>query len=130
MSKGSIYRYILVGFANTIIGYGLIMLLHFEFGLSPVIANATGYAVGFCVSFFMNSKFTFKSHKSYRSTILVYAISAIVCYIINILVLQLFLVVVNMQVEVSQALATVAYTASFYLANRLFVFKVGAAKDR
>ena len=38
----SFVRFALVGLANTVVGYGLIMLLHFGVGMGLVLANVCG----------------------------------------------------------------------------------------
>lgn len=51
-------RYGIVGLANTAIGYGVI-LFGLWLGLGDYQANATGFAIGICFSFFANRTFTF-----------------------------------------------------------------------
>lgn len=51
-------RYGLVGLANTAIGYGVI-LAGLWVGMGDYVANALGYSIGLCFSFFANRRFTF-----------------------------------------------------------------------
>lgn len=59
MSLGrQLLRYGLVGLANTAVGYGLI-LVGLWLGMGDYPANAFGFAIGLCFSFFANRAFTF-----------------------------------------------------------------------
>lgn len=52
--------FLAVGAANTLAGLAVIFgCLHF-FDLSPLAANAVGYAVGLAMSFVLNGRFTFR----------------------------------------------------------------------
>ncbi|MCK4441735.1 MAG: GtrA family protein [Sulfurovaceae bacterium] len=53
-------RYNLVGIINTIAGFSIIFVLMF-IGLSATLSNAIGYAIGSILSFYLNSRYTFKS---------------------------------------------------------------------
>jgi len=53
-------RFLVVGGANTVIDFGLLFLLK-TLGLPIVVANIFSTSVAFCVSFFANKKYTFKT---------------------------------------------------------------------
>lgn len=116
-------RYLMVGVANTAVGYGVILILQFQFNARPVIANASGYLVGLCVNFALNKKFTFRSQRAYRTSIPAFAAAAAACYLLNVAVLQFSILVLDLPAAISQAVAMCTYTVSFYIANRFLVFK-------
>lgn len=60
-------RYGIVGLANTAVGYGLI-LLGLWLGMGDYQANALGFAVGLCFSFFANRTFTFDRRGNVTAT--------------------------------------------------------------
>lgn len=123
MIRGTFYRYLLVGLVNTAVGFGVILILQLYFGLHPIAANAWGYVVGLIVSYALNRKYTFRSQRSFRSSIPLFAGAAAVSYLINLAVLQFSITVLDVHPVLSQALANCAYVLSFYIANRYVVFK-------
>jgi putative flippase GtrA len=52
------FRFAVVGILNTAIGYTAIIAALFA-GLTDIAANAFGYVVGLCISFFVNRQWTF-----------------------------------------------------------------------
>lgn len=122
MIRGMFFRYLLVGLANTAVGYGVILSLQMKLGLHPIAANASGYAVGLFMSYALNRRYTFRSRRSYRTSIPPFAAAVVVCYLINLAVLQFSITVLELPAAISQGLAICAYTLSFYLANRYLVF--------
>ena len=127
MIRSMFFRYILVGLANTAVGYGVILSLQLQFGVHPVGANASGYVVGLFMSFILNRTYTFRSRRSFRTSIPAFAVAAAVSYLINLAVLQFSITVLQLPAAVSQGMAICAYTVSFYLANRYVVFKGNSA---
>ncbi len=55
-------RYCLVGLINTAVGLSLIYAAMIFLDLAPALANAAGFAVGLCVSYSLNKRWTFKSN--------------------------------------------------------------------
>lgn len=123
MIRSMFFRYILVGLANTAVGYGMILSLQVQFGVHPVAANASGYVVGLLMSFALNRTYTFRSRRSFRTSIPAFAAAAAGCYVINLAVLQFSITVLQLQAVFSQGMAICAYTVSFYIANRCLVFE-------
>jgi len=111
----------LVGLVNTAVGYGTILAL-MALGLGPVLANAGGYALGICVSYLLNSRFTFARRNAPGGTtrVLRFGIAVAIAWLINLAVLQLALRA--MAPAYAQGIAMIAYTLSFFLLSRSFVF--------
>lgn len=74
-----LWKFLLVGVLNTLVGNGLMFLLY-HLGLSYWAASATGYVVGSIVSYFLNRYFTFKYQGDNWLTILRFALNIAVCY--------------------------------------------------
>jgi len=120
--KGSLRRYLLVGIANTGVGYSVILVLQLGLGAPALAANAAGYAAGWALSYMLNRDFTFKSRRAHRAALPGYVAAAAICYLLNAAVLHLGLDRLGLPVALAQALAIASYTVSFYLLNRYVVF--------
>jgi putative flippase GtrA len=127
MISGTSWRYLIVGVANTIIGYGVILILQFAFGVHPLAANALGYMIGLAVSYALNRSFTFNSRRSHRTSAPAFVGAAAACFLLNVAVLQVSITVFDLPAAVGQALAITAYTIAFYFANKYVVFKENRA---
>lgn len=114
-------RFVSVGALVSAFGYGVIFVLMYGFGVSPVASNVAGYALGLGVSYFMHRTFTFRSERSHGGGLILFMVSFAVSYSMNLLALILFL---HLGVEqgVSQILAGVIYVATSYILNRTIVF--------
>jgi putative flippase GtrA len=123
MIDGKTIRYLIVGVVNTVIGYGLIVLLQYGAGLPPLAANAGGYLVGWAASYLLNRSYTFRSQRSHREGLPAYAAAAMACYALNAAVLHLALSWLKLPGALAQACGVAAYTVSFYLVNRYAIFK-------
>ena len=119
----SFVRFALVGLANTVVGYGLIMLLHYGFGAGLVLANVCGYLTGALMSYALNRSFTFASDGPHAQTLPRFGIAVGVCFGLNLLVLKFCISVLALPVAAAQALAMGTYTVAFYLISRYLVFR-------
>jgi putative flippase GtrA len=123
MSKLTFIRFALVGLANTAVGYLVIMLLHYGFGVEPVPANVGGYLIGALLSYTLNKKFTFASARPHAEALPRFGLAVVGCFLLNLMVLNLCLTVFLLPVALAQALAVCAYTIAFYFASRFLVFR-------
>jgi putative flippase GtrA len=119
----SFLRFALVGFVNTSVGYGVILLLHYVVGFSPVFANFGGYAIGTILSYALNRRFTFASGRPHKVALPQFAIAAAGCFLLNLLVLNIGLNALSLPVALAQAMAVTTYTVFFYLASRFLIFR-------
>lgn len=117
-----LFRYLLVGALNTVLGYGVILMLQLGLGLNALLANAAGYSVGLLVSYSLNRRFAFRSVRSHRSGLPAFVAAAAACYGLNLVVLWLGLGA-GLPVAAAQGIAVASYTVSFYLLNRYAVFR-------
>jgi putative flippase GtrA len=116
-------RFLVVGIANTTVGYGVILALQYRVGLGPLVANAGGYFVGWAVSYALNRRFTFDSDRPHQEGLPLFLVTALVSYGLNALVLELTLRLTHVPAPVAQALAMAAYTLCFYQLSRHITFK-------
>lgn len=123
MIEHTFFRFALVGLANTAVGYGTILLLHYSLGWSPTVANAGGYAVGVLLSYSINRTFTFNSSRSHVQAVPRFVVAAAGSFMLNLLVLHASLSTLGLPVGLAQALAVGSYTVAFYLSNRFLVFR-------
>jgi len=113
-------RYLTVGVLNTAVGLGIIYILMFA-GVPDLSANFVGYAVGFGISFWVNSHWTFKEGPS-RARALRYAVVVCVGYALNICLFLYSRDVLGINSYLAQFLGVCAYTVVGFVGSRLYVF--------
>lgn len=121
----SALRYGVAGVANTLVGLSVILALDVGLGLDPHLANAAGYAVGVCVSFFLSKVFVFKARQHKPRAPLRYVIAVAVAFAINQGVLSLahLLLPAGRIFDVAaQGCAVVSYTGALFLLSHFWVF--------
>lgn len=74
------WKFLLVGILNTIVGNGLMFLLYNGFGISYWPATAISYALASVMSYFLNRYFTFKYQGGGYGVIIRFALNILVCY--------------------------------------------------
>ena len=115
-------KYLLTGLLNSAIGLTLIYVC-LAVGLGDVAANAIGYAVGFCVSFFVNNKWTFGQDRATLSKFLGFLLVAGGSYAVNLFVMLTARDKLHIDHRICQLLGVAAYTATSFIGARLFVFR-------
>ncbi len=111
-------RYCLVGVINTIIGFGLVLLFSLVF--IPELANSLGYGIGICISYVLNSYFTFRGKKGSLAR---FFICALLAYGLNLFVLFLLYRVLGYEAIIAQVCAAATYTICSFLLSRYFAFR-------
>jgi putative flippase GtrA len=117
---GEILRYLSVGALNTLVGLSVIwglMLL----GVPPVPANLGGYVVGLVIAFFLNRAWTFRATAQAWQG-LRYIAAFGLAYGLNLAILTAGLALFDAQGFVAQLPALAAYTASFFVLCKYYVF--------
>ncbi len=112
--------YGLVGVVNTFVGLGSVLVLTY-FGFVAEMANFLGYVIGVCLSYILNSKFTFQS-KITATKALKFLISMGIAYCLNLGFLTISYRAYDIDVYLAQCLAGVIYAISGFLLCRYFVF--------
>ena len=75
----SMWKFLLVGVANTLLSAVIMFLLE---GLGYWPSTAIAYVAGSVLSFFLNRHFTFQSDAPFWPSVIRFAINVAVCYII------------------------------------------------
>ncbi len=113
-------RYNLIGIVNTLLGFSIIFFLMFS-GVSATVSNAIGYAIGAVLSYYLNSKYTFKSKNKGKMQALKFFMVLGLSYLLNFITLQWLLGFANPYV--AQLISAAVYTLSSFILAKLFVFK-------
>ena len=83
-----LFRFILVGIVNTMVGYTVMFSLWNLAGLHAWgdvgywISSAANYVVGSIVSFFLNKHFTFRNQEKGMKVVLRFALNITVCWLL------------------------------------------------
>jgi putative flippase GtrA len=94
----------------------------FFWGVSATLANATGYLIGFCVSFALNRIWTFTSTERVIRVLPKYLLTAVICYFLNLSLVFLSTTHVSVNPYLAQFLGIGVYTICMFLGCRWFVF--------
>jgi putative flippase GtrA len=121
-------RFLATGVANTAVGYGTIFLLKYAFSAGDVLANASGYAVGLCLSYFMNKQWVFQHRGATLQTASRFLLAFGIAYATNLGVVLLAIRVLLINSYLAQFLGVILYTPLFYLLMKTQVFAAGETK--
>ena len=113
--------FLFVGLANTAIGVAVIAggILA---GVPSLLANAAGFVVGLCVSFLLNSRFTFGVRSGNRWMVLRYLVAFLVAYACNLATVVFLDKLFPGRVVLTHVAGIVPYTIVFFLLAEVFVF--------
>lgn len=117
--KWYLVRYLGAGMINTATGFGTIALLT-ALNFNPLVSNSIGFAVGMLFSFTLAKFFVFKRSKNTESQVKRYAISFVIAYGLNFIVLAISKN--HMSNAIAQAMAVATYVAVMYLLMRCYIF--------
>jgi len=109
------------GVINTIVGF-IVIFSAMALGISPMVSNIAGYAVGFILGFVLSKKFVFRSNGHFKAESIRYLVAFIVSFLFNLLVLRLGIIYFNFSAVVAQVVAAISYTLLMYIQTRLYVF--------
>lgn len=121
----TIWRFIAVGIVNTVAGLTLIYSAR-ALGFGEVTANATGYTIGFALSFGLNRQWTFRQSGYVLRHMLRFAVVILLAWLVNLIVL-LELLHLGLNAAIAQACTVPVYTLISYLGCRNWVFTKTAA---
>ncbi len=124
----SMWKFLLVGVANTLLSAVLMFLLE---GLGYWPSTAIAYVAGAVLSFFLNRSFTFQSKASFWPSVLRFAINVAVCYVIAYSVAQpvvtwlLSRTAISLiwQERIAKLCGMGLYTVINYFGQRFFAFR-------
>ena len=116
-------KYILTGIINTLTTYFTSIILLEIFNFYLVISNLIGFLFGIFISFCLNRSFVFKSKdKKIRKQILKFICAFLISYLINLIFLIMCSYVFLINYYVSQIIAMVTYSLSFYYLANKYIF--------
>ena len=116
-------RFLTVGMVNMLVGLLVIYACKWFFQAGDVMANATGYAVGLCTSFALNSRWTFGYRGPQLQAMVKFLAVAGVAYAMNLATVLLAIHWAGVNDYLAQALGIPPYTLTTYLASKFFVFR-------
>jgi putative flippase GtrA len=122
LPNGSMLRFALVGCANTLFGFAVIMTAGWLLQLGDVAANAVGYGCGLLLSFVLNRHYTFRYEGPSAGALVRYLLAFAVSYGVNVGVLVVFTTVLGQSSVLGQAVAVCSYSIAFYALSRWVVF--------
>ena len=115
-------RFLFVGFLNTAVGYSTILFFQHVVSLGYLVSNALGYMVGGLVSYVLNKSFTFGSSRAHGEALPRFVLAVAICYLINLVVLEVSIAHWNIPAAIAQGVAMFAYTVTFFFLSKWFVF--------
>lgn len=117
-----VIRYGIAGVINTIVGYGVFILLVYIVAINPFFANIISYIVAICIAYILNKLFVFKNKNSNKQNIIKFLIAFFIAFTINFISLFIFLNIFKLSPAVGQIFAMIIYTTVFFLLNKFYVF--------
>ena len=125
----SLFRFALVGAANTLVGAGVMFALYNLAHCSYWLSSAANYVVGSVLSYFLNKHFTFRNKEKIPHQVLLFIINIAVCYLAAYgaakpMMLRLLSdASPALRDNVAMLVGMVLFTLLNYLGQRLLVFK-------
>jgi len=131
----SMYRFLIVGCMNTILGLALIYLFYNIFHFGYWGSTAPAYVIASVFSYVMNKVYTFSYKKKDKMSMLRFVIVQVLAYVIAYLiarpltftVLECFRESTNLDIRIVEQIAIVVGMGFFvvlgYLGQRFFVFR-------
>jgi putative flippase GtrA len=116
-----IYRYALVGVANTALGIAIIIALHEFLGLGIVAANAIGYGLCWSLAFALNRAWTFQHEGAASRAAILWMIVTVAAFCVN-LVIVTSLDAIGTPYLFAQAIGCATYSILTFLGARHVVF--------
>jgi len=92
------------------------------FAMPPVLANATGYIVGFVFSFLLHRHYTFRSNIGVYKGMISYLVIVAGAYMANILALLGSINLLSVNAYVGQGLGVAVYVLLTFIGSSKFVF--------
>ena len=115
-------RFVVVGFANTLVGLSVIFAGKALLAMGDVQANLLGYGVAVLLGFALNKKWTFEHSGAYAKAFGRYLLVLVVAYAANLVTTLYAIDILHLNSYIAQALGVVPYALTGYLGGRLFAF--------
>jgi putative flippase GtrA len=120
--KEQVVRFSLVGLANTAIGYAII-LTAMLLGAGDYLANALGYGLGLSAAYLLHRRFTFgRPWGADRAEAVRFTVTAALSFCVNLAVLRAAREAGFVGHPLAQLAAMAAYSVSFFILAKSWVF--------
>lgn len=116
-----LFRYGLVGFSSNLTAY-FVYLIITNWGIEPKKAMTMVYILGVFISFVGNRKWTFQHHGDNRRTIARYVVAHLLGYLLNWLILFIFVDFLGFAHQWVQAVAIIVVASFLFVVFQHFVF--------
>lgn len=127
--NNELFKFLLVGVINTIVGTGSMFLFYNVFHFSYWVSSASNYILGGTCSYFLNKYFTFKDNKKSFIQILFFIVNLVACYYIAYFFSKVLIYKIissyseNVKDNVAMLTGEILYTIINFLGQKLLVFK-------
>lgn len=125
----SMWKFLLVGILNTLVGAGIMFFLYNRAGCSYFVSTAANYIVGGVLSYVLNKYFTFQNQERSWSQVGRFVFTVVLCWLLAYglakpLVLSVFKgQSVKLQENVAMLAGMCLYTGLNYFGQRFFAFR-------
>ena len=126
---GALWRFLLVGLLNTVVGTAIMYTLFNLAGMGYWLSSAANYLFTSVMSYFLNRRFTFRSTARGWRPVLRFSLNIAVCWLLAygiaepLMRLLLAGLSVTARENIALAVGMVLFTGFNYLGQRLFAFR-------
>ena len=124
-----LFRFIIVGIINTLVGTTIMFGLYNFVGCSYWVSSATNYTLTSILSFFLNKYFTFQNTERSLGQVLKFALNIAVCYLLAygiakpLVLFALSNTNEHFQNNIAMLVGMCFFTGFNFLGQRFFTFK-------
>ena len=93
------------------------------FGINPVLASSSGYAVASVLNYYLNSKITFRYARGHGAALVKFLVVAAVGLWLNAAIMHLCIVYFSLHYLISQAVATIIVLSWNFSGNYMWSFR-------
>lgn len=115
------FTFALIGVLTNVLGYAIYLTLTYLWD-APKLTMTALYFVGASIGFIVNRRFTFRHNGSIGVTGVRYLCAQVVGYLLNLVLLLLFVDWFDFPHQIVQAIAIVVVAIFLFIVLRLFVF--------
>ncbi len=130
-----LWKFLLVGVLNTLVGNGLMFILYNPLGFSYWSATAISYFLASIMSYFLNRYFTFKFTGSGWRVVFRFALNIVLCYLLAYGLAQPLVtwilkdVAESLRDNIAMLAGMCLFVGFNYLGQRFFAFREPKQKD-
>ncbi|MDR0287796.1 MAG: GtrA family protein, partial [Clostridiales bacterium] len=121
-------RFLITGGINTVVGYGFYALF-IALGFNPYLATTFSTILGIINSYFWNKYFTFRKPKKSLAEVIKFVTVYLVSYILNLLLVNLFVYKLGFNAYVSGAVCLFVTTLVSYFGHNFYSFRQNGGED-